>query len=108
MLVTDSTVLVAGGGFDNISPIGSMELFDPLSGNWTNNGSLLAARQEHTAGLLPDGRVLLAGGESMNAADLYEPSNHASRATAPMHYGRYQHTDPKATNNHRFYNVKLN
>ena len=40
------------------------ELDDPATGTWTRTGSLHTARQLHSATLLQDGRVLVAGGFS--------------------------------------------
>ena len=55
-------VLVAGGHDVNDGTLASAELYDPASGTWTPTGSLNTARAIHTASLLPNGMVLVAGG----------------------------------------------
>jgi hypothetical protein len=63
-------VLVAGG----CCASASAELYDPASGTWTATGSLKPARYNHTATLLPNGKVLAAGGYnngSIASAELY-------------------------------------
>src|SRR5262249_58069229 len=67
-------VLAAGGG-DNFGFV-STELYDPARGTWTATGSLTVARVQHTATLLPNGRVLIAGGvdviDVLASAELYD------------------------------------
>ena len=57
-------VLVAGG----LGPVlASAELYDPASGTWTPTDSLNTARAQHTATLLPNGMVLVAGFPDMRS-----------------------------------------
>ena len=54
-----------------------VELYDPVTGAWTATGGLDTARQEHTATLLPNGKVLVVGGTSygypvFDSAELYD------------------------------------
>ncbi|WP_165419859.1 galactose oxidase-like domain-containing protein [Edaphobacter modestus] len=79
-LLPDGRVLASGGsggfGFDNKnSPVYPTEMWDPATGNWTTMDSISVYRGYHsTALLLPDGRVLSAGGEQTGAsAEIYSP-----------------------------------
>ena len=60
----------------------SAELYDPSSGTWTSTGNTTQGdRMNHTATLLPDGQVLVAGGlvgsdipaSTLASAELYTP-----------------------------------
>ncbi len=70
-------MLVAGGiNIDGSSSISNAELYDPAIGTWTATGSL-TARSFHSATLLPNGKVLVAGGWGSSgrlaSAQLYDP-----------------------------------
>ncbi len=54
--LNNGTLLIAGGG------ISEAELYDPSAGVWSTTGSMSTDRDYHSATLLVDGRVLVAGG----------------------------------------------
>ena len=100
-LLPNGKVLVAGGVNGDIFEFGSIlanaELYDPTSGTWTATGSLGAARGEHTATLLPNGKVLVAGGVSNSYsflvnAELYDPASGTWTATGSLGAARSDHT----------------
>jgi hypothetical protein len=76
-LLSNGQVLVAAGvkSRTGVVFLASAELYDPASGSWTATGSLAAARSNHTATLLLNGRVLVAGGSaesgSLVSAELF-------------------------------------
>jgi Kelch motif/Galactose oxidase, central domain len=79
VLVTGGYSDVANTGYNSDSP-GAM-LYDPATNVWTRTGSMSTARVGHTASLLPDGQVLVAGGwlvvknkrTVLASAELYTP-----------------------------------
>jgi galactose oxidase-like protein/Kelch motif protein len=102
-LLPDGTVLVAGGytidSSGNATVLASAELFDPGSGTWTATGNMNGGRAENTATLLPDGMVLVVGGNSgsggsaiLASAELYDPSNGTWTVTGNMAGERNGHT----------------
>jgi hypothetical protein len=94
-LLPNGQVLVAGGyeltyetknaGWQvkSMGTLASAELYDPTTGHFGNAGSMTVARSGHTATLLLDGRVLIAGGvdtvhgagidQSLSSAEIYLP-----------------------------------
>lgn len=98
ILLPDGRVLVVGGGDEDTSFEGgprssSAELYDPATGTWTKTRSMNEVRKGFTATLLPDGRVLVAGGDpGYTAAELYDPSTSRWTATGSMADGRFSHT----------------
>ncbi|HJW23000.1 MAG TPA: kelch repeat-containing protein, partial [Candidatus Limnocylindrales bacterium] len=89
-LLPNGDVLVAGGFINNEAPmpIASVELYDPATGTWAPAGSMIEARGHHTATLLSDGHVLVAGGDnianSMASAELYDSARGTWTATGGM------------------------
>ncbi|MFE5590314.1 kelch repeat-containing protein [Streptomyces sp. NPDC056549] len=85
-LLDDGRVLVTGGltgpNAFPVRPLGTAEIYDPASGDWSPAGELHEARCGHSATLLSDGRVLVAGGQarrsahserSLYSAELFDP-----------------------------------
>jgi N-acetylneuraminic acid mutarotase len=101
-LLRDGRVLVAGGATGgNVSPYApsaSVELYDPRSGSWTTTASMSTPRSEHTATLLLDGTVLVAGGKdsftgpTLASAEVYDPATGSWTAAGPMIQARAGHT----------------
>ena len=91
-LLPNGRVLVAGG-FENqdgkLIMLASAELYDPNAGTWRFTGNMRDARAYHTATLLPNGKVLVAGGQGTNNAylgnaELYDPISDTWKCTASM------------------------
>jgi hypothetical protein len=57
--------------------LATAELYDPTTGVWSRTGSSLEGRLEHSATLLPNGKVLAGGnvGSGLTKhAELYDPT----------------------------------
>jgi len=99
-LLANGEVLVTGGLSNGGSPIGTSctstaELYNPSTGQWTSTGSMTTTRGNHTATLLPNGKVLVAGGICIGgftypdkSAELYDPSTGTWKATGSMNVSR--------------------
>ncbi|HWE12677.1 MAG TPA: kelch repeat-containing protein [Solirubrobacteraceae bacterium] len=76
-------VLVTGGlGGDGSSALASAERYSPTTGTWSEAAPMRQARDAAAAAALPDGYVLVAGGQAVEggtqeplaSAELYDPS----------------------------------
>lgn len=92
-LLKDGRILFVGGngGYDSKSmnnlTTKTAEIYDPRNGKFTLTGNLVIPRERHSATLLKDGRVLIAGGvnvkyippkydiktDILNTAEIYDP-----------------------------------
>ena len=66
-----------------------------VRGSWVTTGSLGTARGNHTATLLPNGKVLVAGGSNgpiVSSAELYDPASGSWSSTGSLGTGREYHT----------------
>lgn len=84
-LLPNGKVLIAGGATpgDPSLTLSSAELYDPATGVFTAAGDMITPRAFHMATLLPNGKVLIAGGRT-GAAELYDPSTGIFSATGNM------------------------
>ncbi|MEO6595150.1 MAG: galactose oxidase-like domain-containing protein [Planctomycetota bacterium] len=78
VLLPNGKVLVIGGrsssNSSNPQPVLTPELFDPSTGIWQSMAPHQIPRRYHsTAMLLPDGRVVAAGGDNQASAEIYSP-----------------------------------
>jgi trimeric autotransporter adhesin len=90
-LLSNGMVLIAGGEdvMQGGNPIANAELYNPTTGKFSATGSMTIPRAAHTATLLTDGTVLIAGGETVaaesvsttNTAEIYDPASGTFSAT---------------------------
>lgn len=103
-LLNTGKVLVVGGyqGFSsgNVWQVLPNELYDPVLARWTelvaDNGAIAAARKQHTATLLSNGKVLVTGGHygsnALTNSMLYDPATGQWSQTGELITGRFNHT----------------
>jgi hypothetical protein len=105
-LLQNGKVLVAGGFGDasncalaDVQAQNSAELYDPVVGSFNKTGNMGLPRGEHTATLLINGKVLVAGGGNQGgggtgsaSAELYDPSTGTFTQTGNLAGARFRHT----------------
>ena len=103
-LLADGRVLISGG-YSTTNNAGaplpdtvlaSGEIYDPTAGTFTTVGSMATARNRHSATLLGDGTVLIAGGHNPPLGDLataerFNPTTGMFTATGSLIEGRRRH-----------------
>ena len=104
-LLQDGRVLIAGGQTPN--PEGGSrplrtsvaEIYDPASQTFAVTGRMVVPRDQHTSTLLPDGKVLITGGQTGepfaselgNTAELFDPLTGVFSLVGPMVDGGREH-----------------
>ncbi len=102
-LLPDGRVLVVGGtgAGGSEETLASAELYDPEAGRWSPTGPMGAARSGHTASMLADGRVLVAGGQdaticdpgfAIGSSEIFDPATTTWGPTGSLDQGRVFHT----------------
>lgn len=103
-LLTDGRVLITGG-FTVLDERGratsSAEIFDPLRGKFLPTGDMKADRFKHSAVLLMDGKVLIAGGIEIRppnglettSSEIYDPATGLFTQSGRMNLPRFKLQD---------------
>ena len=96
-LITGSVLIT--GGMAQSGVLSSAEIYSPISQTFAANGTMNVARWLHTATLLNDGTVLVAGGsdlgneETLDSAEIYTPATGAfTLLTSTLNTARVGHT----------------
>lgn len=106
-LLNDGRVLVCGGSTNLTDATAaifgtqrSCEIYNPSTNTWSGAARMSRVRLGHAATLLPNGRVLVCGGATVNfilpgvtsTAEIYNPSNNSWSGTGSMSYSAGAHS----------------
>jgi uncharacterized protein (DUF2147 family) len=97
----DGRVLVtgglSGGQYPNHNVEATAEIYDPETGHFAAAGKMSVPRYKHGAALLPDGKVLIAGGSNENGqqikyatTEIFDPKSDKFTPGPPMKFPRYK------------------
>lgn len=97
----DGKVLVAGGLSGGQFPFhkveATAEVYDPLTGRFTLTGEMSVPRYKQGAALLPDGKVMIAGGSNedgrqhkYSSTEIFDPQMNAFQPGPRMKFVRYK------------------
>jgi Galactose oxidase, central domain len=115
LVVGGTQVQPPGGGGARPAPVSldSVEIYDPASGTFKSAGKLAVARDSHSATLLANGTVLVAGGYShgfdgdadpewftMFTAEKFDPTTSVSTRAASLEVDRAEHVATLLSNGH--------
>jgi hypothetical protein len=95
LVVGGLTVTLRDGGLFPSQPTGA-EIYDPKTDRWSATAPMGSSRLGQTATLLPDGRVLIAGGQDnglamFNSTEIYDAAQDRWISAAPMAVARSGH-----------------
>ncbi len=93
-VLPDLRVLIAGGSTDvwRGQVTNSAEIYDPFTNTFSTTGNMTTARTGHRAERLPDGKVLIMGGTTLQnilaSTEIYDPSTGTFTPAGSMVDGR--------------------
>eukprot|EP01046_Picozoa_sp_COSAG06_P077526 COSAG06_NODE_25287_length_640_cov_1.585952_1_plen_199_part_10 len=96
MRLQDGRTMLIGGNSDTGQALASVVMLAADGSGWSDLPPLMGARAFPAAALLPDGKVLVAGGMSapaadtaLNTAEMWDPATQKWTALPPMAHKRY-------------------
>ena len=97
----DGTLFVTGGEYEDNYQFSShalLQIWDAEDGEWWLGEAMSVARAKHTASLLPDGRIMVTGGDTVGEGssptaevEIYDPDSDQWIIGNPMAVARFDH-----------------